>query len=275
MADSKTAFIGGFTDDAEEKVRLSHMLDCMETCARRNIPTATAFLTPREQAIARRILDASDYRRMTPAFAFSGGYEGAERAVLVFVPDWLTPEDYLSGSDSPISALRASIPGQKISGTSLTHRDYLGALMGAGLRRDTVGDLLVREDGCDILLLTGMLPYVRQNLFQAGRTALRMEEISPADILLPELHVKEVHDTVASLRADAIAGAAFSQPRSKAAAAISAGLVTVAHRVCTKPDAPVRSGDALTWRGFGKAVLSEVGGLSKKGRINVRIVRYL
>ena len=74
---------------------------------------------------------------------------------------------------------------------------------------------------------------------------------------------------------DAVAAAAFSISRGKAAELIAAGRVNLDHVPCLKPDKPVAEGAVLTARGFGKAKLKEVGGLSKKGRTGITIERYL
>ena len=87
--------------------------------------------------------------------------------------------------------------------------------------------------------------------------------------------MKLIHDTVATLRLDAVLASGFSLARGKAADAISGGRVSVNHRECLKPDKPVGEGDILTCRGLGKCVVKSVGGQSRKGRIIIEIERYL
>ena len=89
------------------------------------------------------------------------------------------------------------------------------------------------------------------------------------------VQVKLIRDTVSSLRLDAVTATAFSMSRGRAAELIAAGRVNLDHAPCLKPDKPVAEGAVLTARGFGRARLREVGGLSKKGRTGITIERYL
>ena len=95
------------------------------------------------------------------------------------------------------------------------------------------------------------------------------------DLAVTELKVKEIRDTVATLRLDAVASTGFSMSRAKAAELIAAGRVQLNYREVTKPDAPVAQGDVVSARGLGKFELAEVGGLSKKGRTAILVRRYL
>ena len=120
-----------------------------------------------------------------PSHRFEGGYPEAERQVCVFLPDWLEPEDELP-EPYGLAALRAVW----YEGDTLGHRDILGALMGLGIRRETVGDLLVSEHSCDILLLPEILPYLRENFTQAGRVKLKLSEISLSELSVPPIAKK-------------------------------------------------------------------------------------
>ena len=138
-----------------------------------------------------------------------------------------------------------------------------------------MGDLLVGQGVCNILVFREIAPYLRQNLTEAGRARLKVAEIGLSEIAPPEKQVKVIHDTVSSPRLDAVMAAGFAIGRSKAAGLISTGKVELNHRPCVKPDRTVNEGDTLTCRGLGKCVLKEVNGLSKKGRTILVLERYL
>lgn len=104
---------------------------------------------------------------------------------------------------------------------------------------------------------------------------LSVAEIGREELILPQVQVKLIRDTVSSLRLDAVTATAFSMSRGRAAELIAAGRVNLDHAPCLKPDKPVAEGAVLTARGFGRARLREVGGLSKKGRTGITIERYL
>ena len=146
--------------------------------------------------------------------------------------------------------------------------------MGLGIKRTVVGDILVREDGADIIVLTEIADFIMQTFASAGRSHLSLERLPIEALIVPEHETHEIHDTVASLRLDAVLAAAFRLPRGKAADAIRQGLVFVDHLEATKADMPVEEGAELVIRHKGKAILSEVGGRSRKDRINVTFTKY-
>ena len=76
--------LGKLTQNEDEKLLLGRVWDKYDQCRSRNIPTATAFLSPQEQMLARRLLQKLGEERAV----FYGGYEGAERCRLCFLPDW-------------------------------------------------------------------------------------------------------------------------------------------------------------------------------------------
>ena len=120
-----------------------------------------------------------------------------------------------------------------------------------------------------------MLPYLLENLTSAGRTKLHLSAIALEDVQRPPAERKELRDTVPSLRLDCLVGAAFSMARGPAAQLIAAGKVAVNDLVCLKGDRQLREGDRIAVRGFGKAELSTVGAITRKGRISVIISLFL
>ena len=170
------------------------------------------------------------------------------------------------------AALEAKFP----AGAALGHRDILGALMGLGITREKVGDILLPGPGaCQVVVLRDALPILLSQWEGAGRWKVSLEAI-PLDRLAPKpAQVKTIRDTVATPRLDAVLAAGFSLSRSKAAGCISAGKVAVNHRECLKSDKLVEEGDVLTCRGLGKCVVKEVPGQSKKGRTMLVLERYV
>lgn len=254
------------TSDEAERLTLARVLDQLERSRSRNIPASTNFLTPQEQSLARALLD---HCGMDGA-SFAGGYADAERRILLFLPDYLDPALYAQDEDYPLCAVRCTYRPEDRP----THRDFLGSLMGLGIRREMLGDILVTEGSCDILLRREILPFVLQNYTSAGRTHLKTVQAALDTLHLPVRSCKEIRDTVATLRLDSVLSSAFRISRTRAAELIRAGRVEVNWRCCEKADHLCAEGDILTVRGLGKCTLAEVGGLSKKGRITIRLERY-
>ena len=145
------------------------------------------------------------------------------------------------------------------------HRDYLGAILGLGVRREWVGDILVQDHGAYVFCLPSVAPALLE-LEQVGRTGVKAAAVELAAVPVPERKVRPVTFTVQSARLDAVVSVMFRLSRTSAAAQIRAGAVHLNYAECLRPDAPVAPGDVLSLRGAGKGSVTEVGGMSRKGR---------
>ena len=202
-------------------------------------------------------------------YAF-GGYPDAERKMLVFLPDYLE-DTALWEEDSPVVCLRATF----YQGDSPSHRDFLGALMGAGIGRETLGDICVGKDSCDFFVTAEIAPYILQNFTSAGRVRLHLEQIPLTSAQIPEPEIKEVKDTLASLRLDSVISSGFRIGRSLAAQYVTSGKAAIDGLPCEKPDKILSEGSKISVRGLGKIKLATVNGKTKKDRISVVIHRYV
>lgn len=248
----------------EDKVLLAKVWDKINAGLRKNIPSNTCFLSLRELDMTRYL-----FGEMEGLYSF-GGYEDAERQMLIYLPDYLSREA-LTEADSPIVCLRATF----YEGDSPSHRDFLGALMGCGIARETVGDICVGKGFCDFFVTAEITPYIRQNFLGAGRTKLHLTQIPLSQVQVPEPETKEIRDTVASVRLDSVIASGFRIGRSAAAQYVTAGKAAIDGLPCEKPDKTVPEGAKVSVRGLGKIKLKTVGGQTKKGRISVVIDRYV
>lgn len=248
----------------EDRVLLAKIWDKINAGIRKNVIANTGFLSLRELDMSRYLFGDS------PGLIAFGGYEGAERQMLVYLPEYLD-EGTLQEEDSPLVCLRATF----YDGDAPSHRDFLGALMGAGIARETVGDICVGKGSCDFFVTAEIAPYVLQNFLNAGRTRLHLERISLCDVLVPEPEIKIIKDTLASLRLDSVISSGFRVGRSAAAQYVTSGRVAINGLPCEKPDKTVDEGVKISVRGLGKIKLSDVNGQTKKGRISVVIHRYI
>jgi len=251
--------------EGEDRLLLAKVLDRAAQAEERNIPACTDFLSPQQQMMAGDLLRLAGIPET--AWLRQGGYQGAERNILLFLPDWMEPET----AEPPLRCLRAAFRTED----RLSHRDILGSLMGMGIVREKVGDILVSPESADLIVLDTVADFLLSSWNSAGRARLTVTEIPAAHLHIPEVRCEEVRDTVSSLRLDAVAASGFSLSRGKAADLIASGRVQLNHRECVKPDHAVAQGDVLSCRGLGKCVLTEVGGPSKKGRILIVLERYV
>ena len=247
----------------EEKMLLAAASDRLRQCEEQYIPTRSDFLDMHQRSLVESMLknEKHDCR-----VEFFGGYDDAERVVCCFLPDYASAE-----SDSGLAVVRVSVtPG----GRQLTHRDYLGSLLGLGIKREKTGDIIVRDDGADIVICEELAEFISLNYDKAGRTSLSVEILPIDQLYITEKRFRESEDTVASLRLDNVISSAFGISRSRAAEAIKKGIVFVNNIECLKVDKDVTEGDKLVLRGKGKAYLTEIGGTSRKGRIYVKFRVY-
>ena len=248
----------------EDRLLLAKLWDKINAGMRRNIPAATCFLSPRELEMSRYLFgDAEGLHTF-------GGYEGAERQMLIYVPEYMELDTLLE-EDAPLCCLRATF----FEEDSLSHRDFLGALMGAGIGRETVGDICVGKGCCDFFVTAEIAPYILQSFTSAGRTKLSISQIPLTEANIPEPEVKEIKDTLASLRLDSVISSGFRIGRSLAAQYVSAGKAAIDGLPCEKPDKAVAEGAKISVRGLGKIKLATIGSRTKKDRISVVIHRYV
>ena len=243
---------------------LAKVWDKINAGIRKNVPASTCFLSPRELELTRFLFGDVE------GLHTFGGWEDAERKMLIFLPEYLE-EESLYEEDSPIVCLRAEF----FHGDSPSHRDFLGALMGAGIGRETVGDICVDTESCDFFVTAEIAPYIEQSFTSAGRTHLRIRRIPLREANIPEPEVKEIRDTLASLRLDSVISSGFRIGRSLASQYVSSGKAAIDGLPCEKPDKNVPEGAKVSVRGLGKIKLISVNGRTKKDRISVTIHRYV
>lgn len=194
---------------------------------------------------------------------FYGGYDEAERKRLIVFPEW---ED---DANARIAYLRITIKAP--SEESLSHRDYLGAVLNLGIKREKLGDIAVHNSGAFLIADDTLADYICQNLMRVKQKHVRVEEIRFDDFQYesPLLHSLQV--SIASLRLDAAVAAAYNLSRSAVENLIAGGQVKLNHREIYKSSAPLKPGDLITVRGQGRFRLGNVEGLTRKGRCRVWI----
>ena len=247
----------------EDRLLLAKLWDKVNAGIRKNIPAHTGFLSPREQNLAEYLFGNQE------GLYLFGGYEDAERKMYVYLPDYMD-SNALYSEESPVISLRAVFYKDEHP----NHRDFLGALMGCGITRESVGDILVSDNSCDFFVTEEIAEYILQNFDKAGRTSLQISAISLDQVCLPEQAVSEIKDTVASVRLDAIISSGFRISRTTAAEYILAGKAAIDGLPCEKPDKAISENSKVSVRGLGKLTLYQIGHTTKKGRISVTIHRY-
>lgn len=178
----------------------------------------------------------------------------------------------LTGSpltDVKISALRA-----RAHFASPTHRDYMGAILGLGIKREWLGDIWVNGEEAVIFVMQTVERHIADGLEKVGRYGVKLQRAELNELTPPERKVKRVSFSVKSMRFDAVLAGMFGLSRTAAASHIAAGEASLNYSECLKNDALVSPGDIISLRGCGKGAVSELGGLSRKGRLFVEAEIY-
>ncbi|TCS94611.1 RNA-binding protein [Hazenella coriacea] len=246
----------------EERPFVERCSDWIERSMTRYQPIVTPFLDPREQ----HILETLIRRQIEVVFFKNGGFPTAERSRVVLGPDYLNEEPELF----QLSFLRM----ETTSGKMLEHPDVLGSLLGLGLKREKIGDILPHDQGCDVVIVGELSEFIRMHLTQVGKEHVTLREISHEDLLIfqPVMTLRTV--TVVSLRVDALISEGFRLSRTKATALIKSGKCKVNWKVVEQPSFTIQEGDMISIRGYGRLQLKTLDRITKKGRKMVEIASY-
>ena len=267
---NKTEIINKISSDPEQRILLSHVFDLCERRDSRNIITASDFISEPDAHAAEILINTVK----ADNFTFFGGYADAERKCVVFLPDYYTEDDI---NDEPslcdISYVKVAVDKFNASSADFSHRDVLGSLMGLGIERDLIGDIVAEGGQAVFAVKSKIVPFITENLVKISRYPVGIDVFDKYE-MTPKQDFSAGSDTVASMRLDAVVSSIFSISRSAASDAVSGGLVGVNGMPVTKSDRSVGEGDKLSLRGKGKAVIDSVGGFSKKGRIRFSYRRY-
>lgn len=246
---------------------MAKLLDKAEFAVKTHKLAHSDFLDPHQVQLAEKLLHSV----CDCEYSFSGGFAMAERAVVLFRHEFASDEKWDQYQDEILK----SIEIRPLCRNSLSHRDYLGALMSLGIRREVTGDILVREESCSIIVLSEIADYIAGNLSKVGNIGVDVTISGIMGLSTPEPKGSEIKTTLAALRLDSLCAHSFGLSRSKAAEFIKAGKVQLNWETSLSTDKSVREGDTVSLRGKGRAVLDKVGGKTKKDRIAISIKKFV
>lgn len=241
----------------------SHILDLANIAWESNRPQVTDFYDPYERKVAQSVLGAIP----EVGFFSQGGYKKAERARLIIYPQFYLVETITS-------SLRVLEAKGNFKFNQVSHGDFLGSLLGTGLKRTKIGDLIVIEDGCQVVVAAEVADYLLSNWDQVHRVTIEVTEIDEEQLAIEPERITEIKATVASLRLDAVAAEGYRTSRSKMVREIRADKVKLNWKPVTNPATSIVEGDVLSIRGRGRVVVSEIGGTTRKGRTHLILHRY-
>ncbi len=258
---NKQALLKQFQDDGL-KLEFSKICDNVSLCLKRNEPVYSDFLDPHKAGSFLHVLQQA---RVEVACCGFGGYEGSERQIIGVAPRDMP----LDAEDFPIEV--AHIQYHAKFSRPLTHRDFLGALLGLSIERHLIGDIVLVPEGALAVLHRKMAGYVEANLDKVGRAGVKVRLGSWKEAAFPETEKTAKVLLLSSLRLDNVIAAAFHLSRSKAAALVDAEKVLVNWLPASSGAKNVAQGDTITLRGTGRIVIGQVMGTTKKDKFRLEI----
>lgn len=247
----------------DEKLLLAKAEDVVRLSEKHFSLKNTDFLTPNEAGIIRNNPPKGFESRQE----FFGGYPDAERVMFVSYPDYL--EDY--EKDDLVTVIK--ITGKFIE--TLNHRDFLGSVLGLGVKREKIGDILVSDKETLVFLSADIANYIKTGLTKIGRVGVKCEIISTKEITVPEKETKKITGTVQSVRFDAVLSTSLHLSRGKVKELVEAEKTSINWVVCTSCSKEMKEGDVFSVRGFGRFKLESASHITKKGRYSLEILKYI
>lgn len=256
--------------NSEDKLLVAKMLDKIELCSKRNKIQNTDFLDERQK----NILQKAIYRLELQNYIIFGGFQEADRNIIIFYPEKWTKEIVEKNYNIIMQVIEIILPND-LEG-KYSHRDYLGGLMKLGLKREKIGDIIVWNNGAHIIVLNEVVPFLKEHL--SSLTRFQKSEISIKSIekLHPCSIQKEIIEImVSSMRLDNIISELIKTSRAKAEQIIKEERVFINYEVETKDSKTLKIGDKITIRGKGKFEIKEQVGNTKKGKYVLNIEKYI
>lgn len=242
----------------DAKILNARIEDTLAAAERSGVPRFLGFLNEEERSKATELLLRFDIK-----FRFFGGYDAAERTMLVCLPEWCDDAEF------PIDAITFSYRNCD----TLTHRDFLGSVMALGVTRESVGDILVEEGRTVIFVSREVSSFLLTQIEKVGRVGVDLK-LGFSQPLPQQSELIHLSDTVASMRLDGVVAALIGTSRNKSAELIENGSVFVNSLICEKTSRTVIKGDSITVRGKGKFFIDSADEFSKKGRTILKYSRY-
>jgi len=249
------------SEHSKDNEWLSRCEDFEQSVLRYKSVRFSHFVSPHDYAVFMR-----DFR-LSPDVKVKayGGSDDAERVILGFYPDFLEIEN----SDFPITPLLISNLG------TLTHRDVLGAVLGLGIKREMVGDIYFDDGSAVIMCEASVADYIMFNLKSVGRQNVNIAVCDDKRRFSLQHKFEMQNIIVSSQRLDAVVAAMCKMSRSDANGHILSENVNVNFSVQNNPDKKVTDGDVISIRHHGRFVVDETVGETKKGRIILKVKKYI
>lgn len=259
-------------ENEEDRLLVSKLLDKVEFVEKKNNVENTDFLDMHQRAILEKVLKNIKYKN----YVIFGGYENAERTMIIIYPEKLETvfENNYFDYNNLVQIIRIKLPNEMRG--KYSHRDYLGAIVKVGIKREKVGDIIVSIDGADIIATKEMSEYLKASLSELTRFSksnFEIHSIEELNIAPPKTEI--INIIIPSMRMDSIVSEIVRTSRSKAMELISSERVFINSEVVTKNSKILKENDMITVRGKGRFKVSKILNSTKKGNLVIEIEKNI
>ena len=245
----------------DDKLLFAKVLNRVSFCQKRHEAVFTDFFDPvRIEQFSQLVRKEFDVQQI----AF-GGYDGAERQIIGFFPNTTEPQI----NAFPIEILEINY-NKKFS-KNLTHRDYLGSVLGLGIERFKIGDILLNENSTVVFVHKDISSYILHNLEKVGNTKVSIQIRETTEPFQADTDEKQMNIITASLRLDSMISSIFRISRGKASDLIKAEKVFVNWKTFSSVSKNISIGDIIVLRGHGRAKINEITSKTKKDRLVINV----
>ncbi len=245
--------------DIELKNKMFKVIDKANGCLKNYDVKCSDFLNPFEVENVKAILNSNDNLKYT----VDGGYEESERKMVFIYPFYMEYED-----------IEDTLRFIQIEGNfkfkSVSHKDYLGSLLSLGIKRDKIGDIIIHDNFCQLIVSHDICDFILMNLEKVARNNVKLKEISRKDIVYNSPNYKDISFTVSSSRLDCIISGLYNISRQESAKLINNEKVQVNYEKITSASKEIKPESLISVRGKGRSQIISIGDLTKKGKIKVQ-----
>lgn len=254
----------------EDKILIAQISDKIEFSRQREKLECTDFLDMYQISLVKSFMKKIEFEN----YILYGGFEEAERKILIIYPEKYNINMIEKNYSKIMKAIRVLLNDEEKG--KYSHRNYLGGIVKVGMKREKVGDILVSDDGADILVKEETAETLKQELGTLTRFEnARIEIIELQDLRKQEIKLEELNIIVPSLRLDNFVSDLARTSRSKAVQIIDSERVFINGQNETKASKQVKLGDIITIRGKGRFIVKEFCGSTRSGRTVVKIEKYV
>lgn len=268
---NRQEILNKITND-EDRLLVSKLLDKIEFVNSRNTVEYTDFLDMRQRQLLERTLRDVKVKK----YVADGGYRTAERTAIIIYPEKLEEvfEKENFNYNSIFGIIRITLPNE-LKGI-YTHRDYLGAVIKIGIKREKVGDIITNKNGADLIVMKETEKYILEGLKKLTRfSKAEFESLKIEELNVEEPKTQILNIIIPSMRVDSIVSETIKTSRAKATGIIKEERVFINHELVTKGSKELKENDVITVRGKGRFKVGKILNQTKKGNLVIEVEKFV